>query len=121
MDWGEIEAHPDVEAWLFQLSEHTHTRWSDIKARRSMTPEMKEAYDRADRAFRFGAAVRAAREAAGLSQSALARRMGTNQSAIARLEMGGVDPKLSTIDRISRALGTELVLEFRTREVAATR
>jgi transcriptional regulator with XRE-family HTH domain len=86
-----------------------HTRWADIKARRPMTPEMREAYARAERSFQFGAAVRAAREAAGLSQSELARRMGTNQPTIARLEMGEGDPRLSTIDRINRALGTELV------------
>ncbi|MGH2585524.1 MAG: helix-turn-helix domain-containing protein [Dehalococcoidia bacterium] len=95
-----------------------HTRWSDLRSRLLNSPEAREAYDRAERAFQFGAAVRAAREAAGLSQSELARRMGTNQPAIARLEMGGVDPKLSTIDRINRALGTELVIEFRRREVA---
>jgi predicted transcriptional regulator len=39
--------------------------------------------------------------------------MGTNQAAIARLESGMTDPKLSTIDRLNRALGTELVIEFR--------
>jgi predicted transcriptional regulator len=84
-----------------------------------MTPAMQETYDRAERAFQFGAQVRAAREAAGISQSELARRMGTNQAAIARLELGGVDPKLSTIDRINRALGTELVIEFRAKAGAA--
>jgi len=77
---------------------------------------MREAYERAERAFQFGDRVRRAREEAGISQSELARRMGTNQAAIARIELGGVDPKLSTIDRINRALETELVIEFRQRE-----
>lgn len=93
-----------------------HTKWSDIKAQRPHTPEMRDAYDRAERAFQFGERIRRVREDAGITQSELARRMGTNQAVIARLERGGVDPKLSTIDRINRALGTELVIEFRKRD-----
>jgi ribosome-binding protein aMBF1 (putative translation factor) len=98
----------------------SHGRWADIKARRPHTPEMREAYERADRAIRFGEAVRVAREAAGLTQAELARRIGSTQPAMARLEMGGTDPKLSTIHRISEALGTELVIHFRTREAAGS-
>lgn len=89
-----------------------HAKWRDIRRAREANPEYQAAYERADRAMRFGDAVRAAREAAGISQAELARRMGTGQPTIARLELGGVDPKLSTIERISRALGTDLVLEF---------
>jgi transcriptional regulator with XRE-family HTH domain len=61
---------------------------------------------------RFGEAVREAREAVGISQAELARRMGTGQPTIARLELGSVEPKLSTIARINEALGTELVIRF---------
>jgi ribosome-binding protein aMBF1 (putative translation factor) len=101
------------------VNEHKHTRWSDIRARRLPDPMASAAYLAADRAIRFGEMVRRAREAAGLSQSELGRRMGTNQAAIARLEAGGVDPKLSTIGRVNRALGTELVIEFRAKTGAS--
>lgn len=37
------------------------------------------------------------REGTGLTQEAVARRIGTTQSAIARLERADVDPKLSTV------------------------
>jgi transcriptional regulator with XRE-family HTH domain len=48
----------------------------------------------------------AARAAAGLSQAALARRMATSQSFIARLESGRVMPSMRTFLRIARATGT---------------
>jgi predicted transcriptional regulator len=44
--------------------------------------------------------------------------MGTGQPTIARLELGGVDPKLSTIERINEALGTKLILEFQPADAA---
>jgi len=59
-----------------------------------------------------GSAVRAARRRAGVSQSELAARAGTSQPSIARLEKGLVSPTVITLDRIARALGTELVVDF---------
>lgn len=47
----------------------------------------------------------AKRDAAGLSQTAVAARMGTSQSAVARLESAEVDVKLSTIERYAAAVG----------------
>lgn len=41
----------------------------------------------------------------GLSQQEVATRMGTTQPALARLERGEVDPKLSTLERYAAALG----------------
>ena len=47
--------------------------------------------------------VRARRDA-GLSQTAIAARMGTSQSAVARLERGDADVRLSTLQRYAEAL-----------------
>ena len=59
-----------------------------------------------------GSAVRAARKRAGVSQVELAERAGMSQPSIARLERGLVSPTVITLDRIARALGTELVVDF---------
>jgi transcriptional regulator with XRE-family HTH domain len=71
-----------------------------------------------------GGAVRAARKKAGISQVELARRAGTTQPAIARLEGGRIAPTVLSLDRIARALETELVIDFEptrgTRMVALT-
>ena len=53
------------------------------------------------------------RRAMGISQTVIAARMGTSQSALARLEAGGSDPRLSTIERYARALGEEVELRSR--------
>lgn len=51
-----------------------------------------------------------ARKQAGLSQAELAQRMGTTQSAIARLESGKHPPSVRTIARIAAATETRAVL-----------
>lgn len=95
------------------MSEHQHTKWADLRLKRGRHPEGRPDYQQADRRIRFGEQVRAARERAGLTQAELARRIGSTQPAIARLELGGSDPKLDTFERIGRALGLDLVVEFR--------
>ena len=50
----------------------------------------------------------------GLSQTEVAARMGTSQSAVARLESGDADVRLSTLKRYAAALGQRL--DFRLEE-----
>ncbi len=45
------------------------------------------------------------RLSAGLSQTEVATRMGTSQSAVARLESGECDVRLSTLERYAAAVG----------------
>jgi transcriptional regulator with XRE-family HTH domain len=52
-----------------------------------------------------GAAIREWRRAAGLSQAALAERIGTTQSAVSRWEHGHEEPRLSTLVAILRGCG----------------
>ena len=46
-----------------------------------------------------------ARQEHGLSQTEVAARMGTSQSAVARLERGDLDVRLSTLERYAAAVG----------------
>jgi ribosome-binding protein aMBF1 (putative translation factor) len=55
------------------------------------------------------------RSALGLSQRQLAERVGTTQSAIARLERGGRPPRIDTLLRIADALGCDLNVELKPR------
>lgn len=48
------------------------------------------------------------RRAAGLSQTEVAARMGTSQSAVARLERGDADVRLSTLQRYAEALDRQV-------------
>ena len=45
------------------------------------------------------------RQGAGLSQTQVAARMGTSQSAVARLESGTSDVRASTLERYAAAVG----------------
>lgn len=54
----------------------------------------------------------AQRRSAGLSQAEVAARMGTSQSAIARLESGAVDARLSTLERYAGAVHRRLDLRL---------
>jgi uncharacterized protein len=52
----------------------------------------------------FNRVVADARLAAGLTQTELATRLGTTQSAVARLESGGVTPTVATLRRLADVL-----------------
>jgi len=60
----------------------------------------------------LGAAILAARTAAGLSQAELATKLKTAQGNIARLENGGSIPSTNTLQRIAKATGHKLVITF---------
>ena len=57
-------------------------------------------------------ALVARRRALGLSQAEVARRMGTSQKVISRLEAGVVDPRASTLERWAVALDGSLGWTF---------
>jgi len=50
----------------------------------------------------------AQRQSAGLSQTEIAARMGTSQSAVARLEAGEADLRVSTLERYAAAIGSQI-------------
>jgi transcriptional regulator with XRE-family HTH domain len=64
----------------------------------------------------IAAQVAARRADLGLSQTELAERCGTTQSAIARLESGGRPPRIDTLLHLAEALGCELRVELRPHE-----
>jgi len=63
----------------------------------------------------------AERQAAQLSQTEVAARMGTSQSAVARLESGGADARASTLERYAAAVGHQITWELRNSGTSAAR
>jgi hypothetical protein len=57
---------------------------------------------------RLVAGLAGQRRSAGLSQTEVAARMGTSQSAVARLESGDADVRVSTLERYAAAIGSQL-------------
>lgn len=57
-----------------------------------------------------------ARRESDLSQTQIAARMGTSQSAVARLESGELDARLSTLERYAAAVGRSVNWHVRSSE-----
>ncbi len=61
------------------------------------------------------------RQAAGLSQTEIAARMGTSQSAVARLESGTADVRASTLERYAAAVGGQITWKLNRPEEGLSR
>ena len=71
---------------------------------------------------RFLRELASKREELGLSQTVVAARMGTSQSAVARLESGEIDARLSSLERMAGALGHQIEWRLvKDKRVKATR
>jgi len=84
--------------------------YEEFKKKALERPEVKAEYDRLADEFALLDEFLKARAAAGITQEELAKRMGTTQSAIARLESGKGkhSPTLATLQKYARALGCHL-------------
>ena len=95
----------------------TPFRQAEAEALAAMTPDERARFDDAAGAeeearLRLAELVYAARTRAGLTQTELARRMGTQQSVISAVENGGQVPSVSTLWRIARALDLRLTIDM---------
>ena len=75
-------------------------------------PEYREAYDELEPEYALVREVIGARVRAGLTQEQLAQRMGTTQSAIARLEGGRSSPSIKTLKKLAEATGSRLLVRL---------
>ena len=90
----------------------TMTRISDLKKKLMENPAFRDEYDKVDAEFQLVEELVRARTKANLSQAELASRIGTTQSAIARLEGGGVSPSIATLRRYAEATGAKLEINL---------
>jgi len=87
---------------------------AQFKARAFARPGVKKAYDDLGDEFAFLDEVLKARAEAGLTQGEVAARVGTTQSAIARLESAQPkhSPSIATLQRYAKALGCKVEIRF---------
>jgi HTH-type transcriptional regulator/antitoxin HipB len=79
-----------------------------IRKRKKKDPEFALGFEEGYRELNVGVLLKQAREQAGLTQEELAVKVGTQKTAISRLENHAQDIKLSTIQKVARALGKNL-------------
>ena len=83
-----------------------------ITERKKKDSGFAEGYDEGYEEFMVGVMLRQAREAAGITQEELARRLHTKKTAISRIENHAEDIKLSTLERVASALGKRLEVKI---------
>jgi len=88
------------------------TRLAELKKQWMQDAEVREAYEEHAYEFEIASALITARNNAGLSQSEVAERMGTTQSAVARLEGGSQLPSMKSVIRYATAIGAYPVLQL---------
>ncbi len=71
---------------------------------------VKAEYDQLYPEFRLVESFIEKRLKVGLTQSALAKKIGTKQSAIARFESGSYNPSLGFLKRVAHALGADILI-----------
>ena len=98
INWEKIEKLPTVNDML------------DKKYGKPGTPS-RDAFNREAAAFYTGQIIEQARKNAGITQSQLAAKVGSNKSYISRVETGKTEPKVSTFYRIAYALGLSIELK----------
>src|SRR3954462_4841011 len=94
----------------------TPFRELEAKSLAAMTPEERERFDAAleeeEARLRIAEIVYQARTDAGLTQAALAARIGTQQSVISAIENGAQMPTIPTLRRIAHAVDRRLNIEL---------
>jgi transcriptional regulator with XRE-family HTH domain len=83
--------------------------YEDFKNRLLANPEFAKEYARLDLYLEVSQMVLGARIARGMTQTKLAKLVGTHQPSIARIESGLQLPSLTFLEKIAKALKVKLI------------
>ena len=83
-----------------------------ITKRKAKDPEFAHGYDEGFEEFKIGLILRQEREKSGLTQEELAKKIKTTKSAISRIENHSEDIKLTTLLKVTKALGKNLSIKI---------
>jgi DNA-binding XRE family transcriptional regulator len=76
-------------------------------------PEFRREYEKNRRMLALSMKILALRKKKGLTQAQLAKRMGTSQQAVSRIESGDYEGfTLKTLEKFAQATGTRLKIDF---------
>ena len=84
-----------------------------INKRKKRDPDFAQGFEEGYKEFKIGILLKQAREQAGLTQEQLAKMINTKKTAISRIENHAEDIKLSTIQKVAKALGKNLEITLR--------
>ena len=86
--------------------------WEQVRKELLSNPGVKKAYDDLQPEFAVMQAIIDARVKQKISQEELAKRMGTGQAVISRLENMNAKPSISLLQRLADALNLKFEIKF---------
>lgn len=95
------------------MSQRTGVPWEEVEAELLKDPETAQAVKDLEPEYAIIKEIIEARIKQGLTQEELAKRIGTRQSNISRLESGEANPSLRFLKKLAEGLGKELHISFR--------
>ena len=88
-------------------------KWKKYKSELLKDDDVKKEYEKLTPRYELISRMISIRNKKGITQKELAKRMGTKQSAIARLESGNANPSILFLEKLAAALDSELVIHFK--------
>jgi len=88
------------------------TDFSDYLAEELKDPRNKALFDEYGRQLEIAYQILQLRKRRKMSQSTLAKKIGSTQSNVARLERGNQNISIKLLDKVARALGAELSIRL---------
>lgn len=90
-----------------------YVTWKQLKRKLMGNPEFRKAYEASEPEYQLARSLIKARLEKNLTQAQLARKAGTKQSAISRIENMTSLPSVSTLKKLSKVLDIPLEIRFR--------
>ena len=87
--------------------------WDKVKGDLLKDPEFAEEVKRLEPEYQIISQLIRARTEQNMTQEELARKIGTKQGNISRLEKGNANPSLQFLKKVARGLGKELLISFK--------
>lgn len=87
--------------------------WKTLKKELLKDKQVAQEYKRLKPHYQLISQLIEARIKKGLTQEELAKKIGTKQSAIARVESGNVNPTIAFLEKITQAIGSRLIIQVR--------
>ena len=86
--------------------------WGDFKKESLKDPAVRREYERLAPEYEIIKAIIEARTKMNFTQANIAKKIGTTQSAIARVESGTANPSLKFMQELADTLGLRLSIRF---------
>jgi len=97
---------------IYNVTTMESVTYKQLKQKWMLNPKFKKTYEDLEPEYAITMGIMMKRIEKNISQKEFARRLGTSQSAVARLESGTYNPSLKFLKRVAKALGSELKISL---------